>query len=300
MTTDRDPIPPEQRRTLSLAELILGGRVPGGVVPGRPRAKGTLLFVLPIPLLLGALIGLGAGRVEVALVDGGIFALFMLAAVLTRRGLQAEHAQRVLRFARLQQVPLKTIGGVLTGVATGLAAWLAVGQSSALSLVHAAVALLGFHLVYGFEALGRRRPFATDDERSRKVAAALAEAERKLLELERATASLGNPELKRRLGRIGAQGRRILDRIAERPTDLFRARKFLSVYLDGVQQVADGYARTHRLADSSELEQNFRNVLVTVEQVFDEQHQRLLTSDVMDLDIQIEVLKKQLEREGIP
>ncbi len=294
--------PPEQRRTLSLTELILGvrpDRNPSMSARGKPRAKGTLLFLLPIPLLIGALIGLGAGRLDVVLFDGGIFALFMAAADLTRRGLRAEHAQQVLRFTRLQRIPLKTIGGLLTGAATGLAAWLSVGQGPALSLVYATVALIGFHLVYGLEPLGRARPFATDDERTRKVAAALEEAERKLIDLDRAAKTIANPELKIRLQHIGTQGRSILNQIADRPTDLFRARKFLSVYLDGVQQVADGYARTHRLADSRELEQNFRNVLVTVEQVFDEQHQRLLKTDVMDLDIQIEVLKKQLEREGI-
>lgn len=298
--------PPEQRRTLSLTELILGVRPdrqpdPNMAMPARvkPRAKATLLFVLPIPLLIGALIGLGAGRLDVVLFDGGIFALFMAAADLTRRGLRAAHAQQVLRFTRLQRIPLKTIGGVLTGAATGLAAWLSVGQGPALSLVYATVAMIGFHLVYGLEPLGRSRPFATDDERTRKVAAALEEAERKLIDLDRAAKTIANPELQIRLQRIGSQGRSILNQIADRPTDLFRARKFLSVYLDGVQQVADGYARTHRLADSRELEQNFRNVLVTVEQVFDEQHQRLLNTDVMDLDIQIEVLKKQLEREGI-
>jgi 5-bromo-4-chloroindolyl phosphate hydrolysis protein len=184
-------------------------------------------------------------------------------------------------------------------LATGLAALLAVGQSAALSLVYAAIAMIGFHLVYGFEALGRPRAFTSDDERVRKVERALAEAEGKLLELDRAARRIGNPELKSRLGRIGAQGRAILDQIAGRPTDLSRARRFLAVYLDGVKQVTDGYARTHTQADSRDLEQNFRNVLVTVERVFDEQHQHLLETDLMDLDIQIEVLQKQLEREGI-
>lgn len=294
--------PPEQRRTLSLSELILGskpGRDPAAQGPGRPRAKGTLLFLLPIPLLVGALVGLAAGRLDVVLADGAIFALFMAAADLTRRGLGAEQAQQVLRFTRLQRVPLKTIGGLLTGLATGLAALVAVGQGPAMSLVLAAVAMLGFHLVYGFEPLGRPRGLASKDERVRKITAALAEAEGKLVELDRAAIAIANPELKARLRRIGAQGRSILDQIAARPSDLFRARKFLSVYLDGVKQVTDGYARTHRLADSRELEQNFRTVLVTVEQVFDEQQRRLLKTDVMDLDVQIEVLKKQLEREGI-
>lgn len=294
--------PPEQRRTRGLAELILGvkpGR--GGDVRGlrRPRAKGTLLFLLPIPLFIGALLGLGAGRLDVVLADGGIFALFMAAADLTRRGLQAEHAQQILRFTRLQRVPLKTIGGLLTGLATGLASFLSLDHGVGLSMAYSAVAMLGFHLVYGFESLSHPRAFATHDERARKVAAALAEAEHKLIELDRAATRIANPELKLRLKRIGAQGRSILNHIADRPTDLFRARKFLSVYLDGVKQVTDGYARTHRLADSRDLEQNFRNVLVTVEQVFEEQHRKLLSTDVLDLDIQIEVLKKQLEREGI-
>jgi hypothetical protein len=302
-----DPMgtPPEQRRTLGLGELILGIRPGRDADPSgprrahRPRAKGTLLFLLPMPLLMGALIGLGSGRLDVVLADGLLFGLFMAAADLTRRGLRAEHAQQILRFTRLQRIPLKTIGGLLTGLATGLAAWVSVGQGVGLSLAYAAVAMLGFHLVYGFEPLGRPRAFATNDDRARKVAAALAEAEHKLLDLDRAARNISNPELKLRLGRIGAQGRSILNQIGDRPTDLFRARKFLSVYLDGVQQVADGYAKTHRLADSSELEQNFRNVLVTVEQVFEEQHQRLLKTDLMDLDVQIEVLKKQLDREGI-
>jgi len=40
-------------------------------------------------------------------------------------------------------------------------------------------------------------------------------------------------------------------------------------------------------------------VLVTIEQVFGEQQQKLLENDVLDLDVQIEVLKTQLEREGV-
>ena len=71
--------------------------------------------------------------------------------------------------------------------------------------------------------------------------------------------------------------------------------------MEGVQQVSRGYARTHVLADARghELEQNFRNVLITIEDVFVEQEKRLVESDLMDLDVQIEVLAKQLKQEGI-
>jgi hypothetical protein len=47
------------------------------------------------------------------------------------------------------------------------------------------------------------------------------------------------------------------------------------------------------------LEQNFRNVLETIESTFQEQHQKLLEEDLFDLDVKIEVLNTQLKREGI-
>ena len=291
--------PPEQRRTAGILELLLGVKPPGAGSPSAPRRKGLLLFLLPTPLLMAALGALAGGRLGTFLSDVTGFALFMLAAYLTRRGIVSAHNQQRLRFTRLERVPVKTVGGLLLGVASAFTAYFAVGHGVGIALAFAAVACAGFHLLYGFEPLTRPSPFDTSDERARRVAEALGEAERRLVEVERSAAAIGNLELKSRLGRIAAQGRGILDQIADRPTDLFRARKFLAVYLEGVQQVTEGYARTHRLADSRELEQNFRTVLVTVERVFEEQRQKLLKTDVIDLDVQIEVLQKQLEREGI-
>ena len=70
-------------------------------------------------------------------------------------------------------------------------------------------------------------------------------------------------------------------------------------HLDSALRVSETYARTHENAPSAELEARFRNVLVTIEQVFGEQQQKLLENDVLDLDVQIEVLKTQLEKEGV-
>lgn len=264
-----------------------------------PRRKGALLWVLPLPLLLAAMISLGAGHLDRFLAEAAGFGLFMTAAWLTRRGIRDDYADPPRRFARRGRWPWKALGGVLTALAAGVTAYFAVRHGPAISLAFAVVAAIGFQLAYRFEPLGAQPPLGPGNESSRRVAEALAEAEGRLLDLEHTAAAMTNPELKARLERLGTQGRAILDQIADRPTDLYRARKFLNVYLEGVQQVAQGYARTHQRADSLELEQNFRTVLVTVEEVFEEQRQRLLESDVLDLDIQIEVLKKQLEREGI-
>ncbi len=270
--------------------------------PPRPvrGLSGALLWVLPTPLLWGSVVGLGTGHLDKFLADATGLGILLAGAWLTWRGLREEGQAPRARFTRLWRLPQKTLGGVLTALGAGFTAWFGVRHGPGISLAFTAVAALGFHWAYGFEPLSRpAAALAGGDRQTRRVAEALAEAEARLLELERTAAELTNPELRARLARVSAQGRGILDQIADRPTDLYRARKFLNVYLEGVQRVANGYARTHLRTDSRELEQNFRNVLATVEQVFEEQRQRLLESDVLDLDIQIEVLKKQLDREGI-
>ena len=202
---------------------------------------------------------------------------------------------------KLAAIPLRTLGGGLTALATSFAAYFSVEHGAAVSLLFGAVAAAGFHLLYGFAPL--RRPVAPKrvDAVAQRAAAALAEAKGRLHDIEQASLSIGNPELKARLSRIALQGRRILGLIAERPAALSQARRFFTTYLEGAQQVTRGYVRTHAMARerAGELEQNFRNVLITIEDVFVEQEQRLLDSDLLDLDVQIEVLRKQLEQEGI-
>jgi 5-bromo-4-chloroindolyl phosphate hydrolysis protein len=63
--------------------------------------------------------------------------------------------------------------------------------------------------------------------------------------------------------------------------------------------VTEGYARLHQETQSKELEENYRRVLITIEEVFREQRQKLLETDIQDLDVKIEVLATQLKHEGV-
>jgi hypothetical protein len=294
--------PPEQRPTLGLSQILLGDRPgKGGVRRRHPTLKGTLLFVLPLPLLLAALLALGRGRLGAFTVSAAGFALFLASAYLTRRGIHALREPSTRRYGarRRFDLPLQNLGGGLLAVTTGLTAFFAAGYGAAISVAFAAVAALGFHLLYGFVAPEPKRASFDRTAEAKDVAAALDEAEQRIMAIEDVSRAIGNAELRGRLERIAGRGRQVLARIAERPQSMRRARKFLTVYLEGTQQVCEGYARTHRAAESRELEQNFRNVLSTIEEVFAEQEKKLLETDLMDLDVQIEVLQQQLKREGI-
>jgi hypothetical protein len=127
----------------------------------------------------------------------------------------------------------------------------------------------------------------------------VAEARRKIADIEAAAAGFHSRELTDRLARIVARARRVLDLIERKPGDLPRARRFLATYLDGTRDVVSRYAaRQHDLA-ATPLAENFRRVLTTVEEVFAEQEEVLRRDEELDLEVKIEVLETQMRREGV-
>ena len=135
--------------------------------------------------------------------------------------------------------------------------------------------------------------------KSEQVIEAITEAEAKLRDIERLAGGLHNRELTGRLGRIVAQGRAVLAQIEKDPSDLRRARRFLVTYLDGTRDVVRKYKEQQKDLVDTELAESFRHVLDTVERVFAEQEEVLKRNETMDLEVQIEVLRTQLEREGV-
>ena len=258
--------------------------------------KTRLLWLLPLPLLPAAAVTLAKGDLTGFAATAGAYALVTAGAVLARRGLRAEAAMRQQKFQVNPGPPAKLLGWLTVGVGTALAAF-AGGQDPLVASVFGLGAAGGCALLYGLDPKPQvSRAAASADAR---VHEALARAERQIIAIEAARDGLAHPELSTRLGRIASVARLILGHIAEDPGDMRRARRFLVTYLEGAQKVATGYAKRHRRDQAGELEESFRRVLVTIEDVFRQQHQRLLEHDLRDLDVQIEVLETQMRREGL-
>jgi hypothetical protein len=49
----------------------------------------------------------------------------------------------------------------------------------------------------------------------------------------------------------------------------------------------------------STLHENFRNVLTTIEDTFELQERRLLDNNAQELDVEIDILRIQMEKEGV-
>jgi hypothetical protein len=280
---------------MSLAKRY-GGKARGG----HPNSRGLLLYFLPLPLLLAALLRLAGGHWMLALMLGGAFALCMAAANLSRRGMTIEsQALRRKLVRRSSTVPYKMFAAILMGAGVALAAWSGAREGLITSVLYGAFATLGYYLRYGFDPARSAPEIAAVGVTAEEVLDVLEEAEGRIDAIETSARQLKQPELRQRLRRIVVGVRELLDIIEDNPSDLRRARKFLKVYLDGAQQVVAGYARTHRLGDDANLDDNFRRVLDTIESVIEEQRSKLLEHNLDDLDVKIEVLQMQLEKEGV-
>jgi 5-bromo-4-chloroindolyl phosphate hydrolysis protein len=196
-------------------------------------------------------------------------------------------------------VPFRLISTFLTATGAVLAAS-AGGHGTVGMLVFAVLAAAGYLLFYGRDP--KRRHFNVAEVAGVDVDTGtkqLKQAYGRLQGIDAAARSIAVPEFVERLQRIIGIGKDILEEIERDPRDASRARRFLNIYLDSAERVVTEYARTHRQIRNRPLEENFRQLLIDMEETFEFQHQKLLENDLLSLDVDIEVLNARLKREGV-
>jgi 5-bromo-4-chloroindolyl phosphate hydrolysis protein len=272
------------------------GRSPDG------HRRAWTLRVAPI-LLMPLVLSLIAGSVPdvVGLAIG--LACFVAAVFMVEGGLASEAIYRRRTISRAPRLPRKLVGALLVGGGAFFSSLLASTSGLPLSILFGAVGVAGTLLAYGLDPRTDKGPDADRAAKSgvrlETVVEAITEAETKIDAIERSAGRLRNRELKEHLESIADQARGILTQIEQDPGDIRRARRFLVTYLDGTRNVVEGFARQQNDLEDTPLAENFSRVLQTVEQVFREQEEVLKRNESLDLEVKIDVLKTQMEKEGV-
>jgi 5-bromo-4-chloroindolyl phosphate hydrolysis protein len=261
--------------------------------------RGLLVYVLALALIPAVVIGLIKGHVVSVLFNSSAFALYCLAAFWLRKGLMAENPSPQDRLASPSKWRLKLMSALLVTITTGLLAFFSAHQSLIMAALYAGGAFLGMYLSYGFDQRQSQPIMAAHGYSGEEIRKTLADAMAIIKDIEQHNRNIVHTELNQRIDRICEIAEGVIAELEADPRGIRRARKFLNVYLENVQQVIRGYAQTHQQAGSVALEQNFTKALDAIESAFQEQQQKLLEDDVFDLDVKIEVLTAQLKREGI-
>jgi hypothetical protein len=256
--------------------------------------RANMLFVAPAPLVLFAF-----GRDPVGLAFNiGAFGILMLAAWLTREGLVAEEAYEARTVARRPAIPRKMMASALTGIGLFVAAFGAdqgVAVSALLGLLGA-----GLHgMAFGLDPMKDKGLEGVDSFQTDRVARAVDEAERHLAAMKDAILRAGDRTLAARVEAFQTTARAMFRTVEQDPRDLTAARRYLGVYLlgarDATAKFADLYARTR----DPKARADYEALLDDLEKEFAARTQKLLLDDRTNLDIEIEVLRERLEREGV-
>ncbi len=261
----------------------------------RAGARVNFLYIAPVPMLLVAFQSEPVGMFLKIVA----FGIMMLAAWLTQQGLIAQDAYDARRVAKRPAIPRKMFGSVLTGIGLAVAGLDPQSFSLINPLLYFILGTVLHFTAFGPDPLANKGTEGMDDFQTDRVARAVDEAERHLAAMKDAIRRARVPALERRVGDFVETARGMFRVVEEDPRDLTSARRFLGVYLLGARDATVQFADLYARSQNDEARADYEALLDDLENSFAQKTEKLLLDDKSTLDVEIEVLRDRLEREGV-
>lgn len=287
-----------------MAQRFGGAYSPGNVPNNAPRrrkekprshrTRAKFLFFLPIPMVF-----LAFGQPPLTmLVDLIAAGALILAAWLTQEGIKAQEAWSDRKTARRPAIPRKAFGSVLTGIGVALAAM--EGLSGLFGgLIYGVVAAVLHGFAFGLDPMRDKGMEGVDTFQADRVARALEVAETHLADMIAAGRRTSNRVVMDRITQFQVTAQRMFDTVEDDPRDLTAARKFLGIYLLAARDATVKFADLFAATQDEKAKTEYFALLDDLEASFDAKNEKLLEADRTDLDIEIDVLRDRLARDGL-
>lgn len=257
-------------------------------------SRGRLLY-FPAIILVFTSLNDGPVTLITSLIAAGVLTL---AAWLLQHGLRAEAAYHLRRVARRPALPRKMLGSVLTGLGVSVAAY--AGDSGVIGSILYGIAALGLHVAaFGIDPLKDKRMEGVDAFQQDRVARVVDEAEAYLATMAAQIATLDDRQLVTRVSAFQAIARRMITTVEKDPRDLTGARKYLGVYLMGARDATIKFVDLYTHTKDADVHAKYAALLDDLEQNFIARTDKMLVDDRSDMDIEINVLRDRLRREGV-
>jgi hypothetical protein len=258
--------------------------------------RSNVLFVPAIVLVATNIAG-PAAELAVALV--GALAL-TLAAWLVRSGLRAEAAYNERKVARRPALPRKILGAVFGGMGTALA--VLSDLDTVLTLTPWLYGIIAFGLfiaAFGLDPMRNKGMDGIDTFQQDRVARVVDEAEKHLATMRETIARANDRQTAARLEDFSDTARELIRTVEEDPRDLTATRKFLGVYLRGARDATAKFADIYARTQDAQARTDYLALLDDLEQNFAARNRKSLLDDRSDLNVEIDVLRERLSREGV-
>lgn len=256
----------------------------------------NVLFIPAIPLVFTTLND-GAQALTAGLAGAG---LLTLAAFLLRAGLQAEAAYNARKVARRPSIPRKLFATVLTGVGTAFAVIAHLDRPDLISPLLYGLCASALHMAaFGIDPLKSKGMEGIDTFQQDRVARVVDEAEKHLRAMSDAMSRAGDRQAAAKLEQFKTTARDLIRTVEEDPRDLTAARKYLGVYLRGARDATAKFADIYARSRDEEARRDYLALLDDLTQNFAARTRKSLLEDRGDLNIEIDVLRERLSREGV-
>lgn len=267
--------------------------------PAKSADHAWLLYIYSLPYLFSILSKLINGEVINLVLVSTVFVANLLAAIWMSTGLKNKALYQSKKYSNNTPFPLMFLASLLLGGASFISSWLVAGYSLFAGIGFGVASVVGSWLWYGLDPVKSKHLSFTDVNDSEKALEILQDSEKLVINIENSSQNINNSEMSKRLAKITNLARDVLTKLYEKPNKIHKARRFLNTYLSGAESIVERYSASHKDMDNPELEENFREVLVNIEQVFTDQYEKLISNDVFDLDVDIEVLNTLLKKQGV-
>jgi 5-bromo-4-chloroindolyl phosphate hydrolysis protein len=125
---------------------------------------------------------------------------------------------------------------------------------------------------------------------------------KRLKQLSSSTLKIKDNDVAAKVKEICKIGTDIFKTIKENPSDLRRARQFTNYYLDATEKIIERYIQlTTSKVRNDEIDKAVKDVeevLDTIKGTYEKQYAALFEDDVLDLDVEIKLLKQTIKLEG--
>ncbi|SPF75435.1 hypothetical protein ALP8811_00422 [Aliiroseovarius pelagivivens] len=264
-----------------------------GQEPARSAGRVNFLFLAPLPLAIRAFF---QPPTEMALTLVA-FGLLIGSAWLTRDGVMAHQAYDARKIARRPAIPRKLFGSALMGAGLALVGF---AGGSVLNAVIFGALGVGLHLAaFGPDPLRNKSAEGVDEFQTDRVARAVGEAEKHLNTMRETIARIRDRRVEARLDQFIATARDMFRTVEDDPRDLTSARKYLGVYLLGARDATAKFVDIHLRDPHGGALADYEALLDDLEANFTAKTKQFLKDDRSDLDVEIEVLRERLAREGV-
>ena len=257
--------------------------------------KGLLLYFFLAPLFIAVIFALFARDIPAFGLNLVAFIIFYGTAKLNTWGLENEFKYHKEKLTKAPTKPYKAMAALLLGIGTFFAASIAGTQSMLISIFLGIIATTGYALHYGLDPRADKLE-NIGDVSAELVLKTLSDAKARLLGIEsHINKDFKDISLKKKLSLSVEKAEYIIQSIQEDPKDIRVARKFLLVYLDGLEKVTESYTAMDEADIKGETKEKLHQLLNDVEIKFDKELARLKKNNEFDLDVNIDLLHQQIK-----